>query len=83
MYIIISLYYLIFKHSKLSAELNQINIYGEFMFISKELLKGALKNFDIIISEDEILKFDFVAKELVKFNDKINITSINDPDQIV
>lgn len=83
MYIIISLYYLIFKHSKLGAELNQINIYGEFMFISKELLTGALKNFDIIISEDEILKFDFVAKELVKFNDKINITSINDPDQIV
>lgn len=53
------------------------------MFISKELLKLCAKEFDVEISDDTAEKFDRYAYELVKYNEKVNLTAITDPDDIV
>ena len=53
------------------------------MFISKELLKLCANEFDIDLSEEKIDKFDIYARELVNYNEKVNLTAITDPDDIV
>lgn len=53
------------------------------MFISKELLNICANEFSIDLSEDKIDKFDKYAQELVSYNEKVNLTAITDPDDIV
>lgn len=53
------------------------------MFISKELLIQSAAFFDQSLSSEEIERFDIYAKELVKCNQKVNLTAITDPDDIV
>lgn len=53
------------------------------MFISKELLNICANEFCIDLSEDKIDKFDKYAQELVNYNEKVNLTAITDPDDIV
>lgn len=53
------------------------------MFISDELLKICAAEFDINLSAETIDKFDRYAYELVKYNEKVNLTAITDPDDIV
>lgn len=53
------------------------------MFISKELLKLCAAEFDVILSDDTVDKFDKYAYELVKYNEKVNLTAITDADDIV
>ena len=51
--------------------------------ISNELLISEFAGLNIIINEETAEKFDFIAEELVRFNEKINVTAITDPDDIV
>lgn len=53
------------------------------MFISKELLKLSAAEFDVDLTDETIDKFDTYAYELVKYNEKVNLTAITDPDEIV
>lgn len=53
------------------------------MFISKDLLKECASEFDIILSDETVDKFDRYAYELVKYNEKVNLTAITEPDDIV
>ena len=53
------------------------------MFISKDLLKECASEFDVILSDDVVDKFDSYAYELVKYNEKVNLTAITEPDDIV
>lgn len=53
------------------------------MFISKELLEKSASMFHLKLSDEQILKFDTYAKELVEYNNKVNLTSITEPDDIV
>ena len=53
------------------------------MFISKELLQECCNELSLSINDDIISKFDTYATELVKYNDKVNLTAITDPDEIV
>ena len=53
------------------------------MFISKELLTTCAGEFGVSLSDDLILKFDTYAKELVSYNEKVNLTAITEPDDIV
>lgn len=53
------------------------------MFISSELLKKCAEDFGVDLSDDAIDKFDTYAKELVIYNEKVNLTAITDPDEIV
>lgn len=53
------------------------------MFISEELLKICAAEFDVILSDETVSKFDKYAYELVKYNEKVNLTAITDPDDIV
>lgn len=53
------------------------------MFISEELLITCAKEFDMNLSKDIVLKFDTYAKELVSYNEKVNLTAITEPDDIV
>lgn len=53
------------------------------MFISKELLKLCASEFDLQISDDVADKFDIYARELVSYNEKVNLTAITEPDDIV
>lgn len=53
------------------------------MFISKELLEKNAAMFHVKLSQEQILKFDTYAKELVDYNSKVNLTSITKPDDIV
>ncbi len=53
------------------------------MFISEELLKICAGEFDIILSDESVDKFDKYAYELVKYNEKVNLTAITNPDDIV
>lgn len=50
--------------------------------INKKLLYDLANKFNIILSEDELNKFDIYAKELVSWNEKINLTAITQPDDI-
>lgn len=53
------------------------------MFISKELLKLSAAEFNVDLSDETIDKFDTYAYELVKYNEKVNLTAITEPDEIV
>jgi len=53
------------------------------MFISKELMKLCAAEFNMNLSDDTIDKFDTYANELVKYNKKVNLTAITEPDEIV
>lgn len=53
------------------------------MFISKELLLTCASEFDINLSDEKVMKFDTYARELVDYNEKVNLTAITDPDEIV
>ena len=53
------------------------------MFISEELLITCAKEFDMDLSHETVLKFDTYAKELVIYNEKVNLTAITEPDDIV
>ena len=53
------------------------------MFISKELLENSAAMFHVKLTDEQILKFDTYAKDLVDYNEKVNLTAITDPDDIV
>lgn len=53
------------------------------MFISKDLLQLCATEFGVDLSDETIDKFDTYAYELVKYNEKVNLTSITEPDEIV
>ena len=53
------------------------------MFISEELLIKCAEEFGMNLSDDVVLKFDTYAKELVNYNEKVNLTAITEPDDIV
>ena len=53
------------------------------MFISKELLVKSAAEFDVEITDLIADKFDIYARELVSYNEKVNLTAITDPDEIV
>lgn len=53
------------------------------MFISKELLKLCAAEFNVNLNDDTVDKFDKYAYELVKYNEKVNLTAITDSDDIV
>jgi len=53
------------------------------LFISAELLLTSLKDFQVILNDDQIYKFDIFAKMLVEHNKKVNLTAITEPDEIV
>lgn len=53
------------------------------MFISKELLIKSAAEFDVEITDTIADRFDIYARELVSYNEKVNLTAITDPDEIV
>ncbi|MDR1629086.1 MAG: 16S rRNA (guanine(527)-N(7))-methyltransferase RsmG [Oscillospiraceae bacterium] len=53
------------------------------MFISPELLTKALAPFAITLSAEQIAQLDAYARMLVDYNEKVNLTAITDPDEIV
>lgn len=53
------------------------------MFISKDLLISAVGKFGIELNDDQIYKFDAYSRMLVDYNEKVNLTAITDPDEIV
>lgn len=53
------------------------------MFISKELLEKSAALFHVKLSDEQILKFDTYARDLVEYNQKVNLTAITEPDEIV
>lgn len=53
------------------------------MYISKELLKLCASEFGVEISDETADKFDIYARELVSYNEKVNLTAITQPDDIV
>ena len=53
------------------------------MFISKELLKVSAAQFGVDITDEIADKFDIYARELVAYNEKVNLTAITQPDDIV
>ena len=53
------------------------------MFISKELLKVSAAQFGVDITDEIAEKFDIYARELVAYNEKVNLTAITQPDDIV
>lgn len=52
-------------------------------FISKEKLKKLASDFGVNPDEEALERFDIYAKNLAQWNEKINLTSITDPDGIV
>ena len=52
-------------------------------FISMELLKNKAAEFGVNLDEKALERFDLYAKLLVEWNEKINLTTITDPDGIV
>lgn len=53
------------------------------MFISKELMVECAADFDIVLSDEAIFRFDEYAQKLVDYNEKVNLTAITSPDDIV
>lgn len=51
--------------------------------ISKELLLQCAAEFDLSLSDEMIDRFDRYAAELISYNQKVNLTAITDPDEIV
>lgn len=52
-------------------------------FISKKLLKEKALEFGVLLDENALNRFDTYAKLLVEWNEKINLTAIIEPDEIV
>lgn len=52
-------------------------------FISKVLLKEKAEKYGVFLDEKALEKFDIYARLLVEWNEKINLTAITDPDEIV
>lgn len=52
-------------------------------FINKELLKEKASAFGVELDDISLERFDTYAKLLVSWNEKINLTAITDPDEIV
>ena len=52
-------------------------------FISKEKLKNLASDFGVNPDEEALERFEIYAKNLAEWNEKINLTSITDPDGIV
>ncbi|MBQ8210046.1 MAG: 16S rRNA (guanine(527)-N(7))-methyltransferase RsmG [Clostridia bacterium] len=53
------------------------------MFISKELLTVSAAEFSVELTDEQTDMFDNYAKMLVDYNEKVNLTAITDPDEIV
>lgn len=53
------------------------------MFISKELLISSAADFGVELSDEQIIMFDNYAKTLFSYNQKVNLTAITEPDDIV
>ncbi len=53
------------------------------MFISQELLLTCAKEFGVELDNNQVMQFDTYAKELVFYNEKVNLTAITEPDDIV
>lgn len=53
------------------------------MFISKELMKLCALEMGVELSDEAADKFDFYASYLCEYNEKVNLTAITDPDEIV
>lgn len=51
--------------------------------ISKELLLQCAAEFECSLNEETLDKFDRYAAELIAYNQKVNLTAITDPDEIV
>ena len=51
--------------------------------ISKELLLQCAAEFECSLNEETLNKFDRYAAELIAYNQKVNLTAITDPDEIV
>ena len=52
-------------------------------FISLELLKTKAAEFGVALDEKALCRFDTYARLLVEWNEKINLTAITEPDEIV
>ena len=52
-------------------------------FISKGLLKSKSAEYGVFLDEKALERFDVYAKLLVDWNEKINLTAITEPDEIV
>ena len=52
-------------------------------FISKTLLKEKAEKYGVILDEKALERFDIYARLLVDWNEKINLTAITEPDEIV
>ena len=52
-------------------------------FISKDLLKSEAEKFGVLLDEKALERFDTYARLLVEWNEKINLTAITEPDEIV
>ncbi len=52
-------------------------------FISKSLLKEKAAEFGVELDEKALERFDIYARLLVDWNEKINLTAITEPDEIV
>ena len=52
-------------------------------FISLNLLKESALKFNIELDETALKRFDIYARMLVDWNEKINLTAITEPDEIV
>ena len=55
----------------------------EKTFISLELLKSKAAEYGVELDEKALERFDTYARLLVEWNEKINLTAITDPDEIV
>lgn len=52
-------------------------------FISKSLLKEKAAEYSVELNDEALDRFDTYARLLVEWNEKINLTAITDPDEIV
>ena len=55
----------------------------EKTFISLELLKTKAAEYGVYLDERALERFDIYARLLVKWNERINLTAITEPDEIV
>ncbi len=51
--------------------------------ISKELLVSSCNSMGISLTDEAVMRFDAYAQMLVEYNDKVNLTAITKPDEIV
>lgn len=53
------------------------------MLISKELLTAGCGAISLTLDEETVLRFDAYARQLILYNEKVNLTAITAPDEIV